>query len=183
MKHWETLGSEYTLNDKWFRLRADRCRTERGTIVEPYYVAEMTDWVHITAFDEQDRILVTRQYRHGTAHVSLEIPCGTMDEGEDPAAAMLRELREETGYVTDELENLGFFYPNPARQNNRAYNFLARTVRKVGEQDLDDCEDIEIDFLPVDEILRLIENGEFCHSIHVACVMTALAKTGHLARR
>lgn len=55
MRPWKIKRSDYLLRDKWLNLRADRCETPEGHIVEPYYVIETRDWVHVAAFDPMDR--------------------------------------------------------------------------------------------------------------------------------
>jgi 8-oxo-dGTP pyrophosphatase MutT (NUDIX family) len=97
IKRWKTLDSRYLIRDRWMTLRADRCETAAGVVLDPYYVQEPEDWVQIVAFDVQDRILLTRQYRHGAGVISLELPCGTVELGETAAQAAARELLERRG--------------------------------------------------------------------------------------
>ena len=63
---------------------------------------------------------------------------------------------------------LGNVLPNPAIQNNRCYTFLAKDVFLVGEQQLDEMEDIDVLHRPLAEIPHLIRRGEICHSLVVA---------------
>ena len=88
LKPWKVLESSYLVSDRWMRLRADRCETPEGVIVEPYYVQEPMDWVHVVAFDDAGRILINRQYRHGLGTISIELPCGAVEPGEPPMDAM-----------------------------------------------------------------------------------------------
>lgn len=74
-------------------LRADRCETANGIVLDPYY----EDWAQVVAFDAADRILVIRHYRHGAGQVFTELPCGGIERGEPPEVAAARELLEETG--------------------------------------------------------------------------------------
>ena len=52
---WLTKTSRYILEDKWISMRADVCETAEGVVVDPYYVMESSDWVHIAAFDKDNR--------------------------------------------------------------------------------------------------------------------------------
>ena len=67
MEPWKTMKSKYLLRDRWLTLRADTCETPDGVTVDPYYVLEYPDWVHIVALDSDGRVLITRQYRHAVA--------------------------------------------------------------------------------------------------------------------
>ena len=157
-------------------LRADDCRTASGVIVAPYFVQESADWVHVAAFDKENRLLVTRQYRHGTGKISTELPCGVMEEGEKPEGAVLRELREETGAEVDSLVPLATLDPNPARRSNRVFSFLAQGTRIVHQQNLDESEEIEFEFLPLQQVLTMIDSGEFTQALHIASLFLALRR-------
>lgn len=171
---WKVLSSRYLISDAWLRLRADRCEGPADILVDPYYVQELPDWVQVVAFDEEDRILVTRQYRHGAAVVSSELPCGTVGPNESPSDAVLRELMEETGCAPRALRLLQSLSPNPARYTNRVHTFVATGVRQVQEQQLDDTEEIEFEFMPIDRVLASIDEGTFLQALHVAGLLLAL---------
>jgi 8-oxo-dGDP phosphatase len=100
---WKTLSSRYIVRDRWMTLRADRCETGAGVVLDPYYVQEPEDWVQVVAFDSQDRVLLIRRYRHGAGLISTELPCGVVERGETPALAAARELLEETGCAAETL--------------------------------------------------------------------------------
>lgn len=175
---WKTVDSRYLIRDRWMVLRADRCVTAGGVTVYPYYVQEPPDWVQIVAFDRQDRILITRQYRHGAGLISAEFPCGAVEPGEDPAQAARRELLEETGCAARELWPLASLLPNPARYSNKMHAFIAIDTQQVQAQNLDETEEIEFDFLTLPEVLALIDQGAFPQALHLANLFLALRKRG-----
>jgi len=76
---WKTLSSRYIIRDRWMTLRADRCETAAGVVIDPYYVQEPEDWVQVVAFDPADKILMIRQYRHAAGLISNELPCGGIE--------------------------------------------------------------------------------------------------------
>jgi 8-oxo-dGTP pyrophosphatase MutT (NUDIX family) len=175
---WKTLASRYLVRDRWMKLRADRCETANGTVLDPYYVQEVDDWAQVVAFDPADRVLVIRQYRHGAGRVFTELPCGGIEQGEPPIEAASRELLEETGCTAESLEALPVTFPNPARYNNRIFTFLAAGARHVQPQQLDAAEDIEFEFLPLAEVLSLINSGSFSQALHVSGLFLALRQRG-----
>lgn len=139
-----------------------------------YYILDGPDWANVVALTTDDAgtacFVMVRQYRHGSMRVGLEFPGGVVDAGEDPAAAVRRELREETGYRAEELELLGSVNPNPALMGNRCYTYLARGCHHPGhDQDLDENEIIDVELVPVEDLLSGRRNGEFDHAMmHVA---------------
>jgi len=159
-------------------LRADRCETANGIVLDPYYVQEVADWAQVVAFDAADRILVIRQYRHGAEQAFTELPCGGVEKGEPPVEAASRELLEETGCRAESVEELPVMFPNPARYNNRIFTFIASGTRQVQKQRLDPTEDIEFEFLPLPAVLALIDAGSFSQALHVSGLFLALRKRG-----
>nr|MDA8217414.1 NUDIX hydrolase [Dehalococcoidales bacterium] len=143
-KKWDVLSSRYVLDNRWLRVREDRCRTGRGTLVDGYYVTERNDFAMVVALTEAQDVLLVRQYKHGCGQIVCECPAGYIHPGEEPRAAAERELREETGYVAGSVEPLAALFASPAASNHRMHLFLGRGIRKVGEQKLDPAEDIEV---------------------------------------
>jgi 8-oxo-dGTP pyrophosphatase MutT (NUDIX family) len=178
MRCWEIIDSKYLIHDRWLKLRADSCKTPSGTILEPFYILEYSDWVHIVAFDSENKILVSRQYRHGAGKICTEIPCGAVDPGESPIVTAERELLEETGCVCREMTKVLSFYANPASHTNMVHCFAALDAEKKQEPELDDSEEIVSEFIPVSEVLDMIENGEFAQGLHIASILTVLRKLG-----
>lgn len=177
---WKVIDSRYILRDRWLTLRADRCETASGIAVDPYYVEEPPDWVHIVAFDRSDRILITCQYRHGGRIISRELPCGTVEPGETALAAARRELLEETGCAAQTFVPLPVLSPNPAKYSNKLHPFIATGTEPVQAQHLDATEDIDLEFLPIPEVLTLIDTGDFAQALHIAGLLLALRTQGHL---
>ena len=122
---WQLRSSRRLVDDRWLRLRADRCTRSDGVVIDPYYVLEQLPWVSILAITPARKVLVLKEYRHGAGIVGLGLPGGGAEPGEQPAAAARRELLEETGYAADDLVELGWCWANWANQNNKVHHFLA----------------------------------------------------------
>ncbi len=133
-----------------------------------FLVLDSPDWVNVVAVTADERVVLIEQFRHGTEEVTLEIPGGTVDPGEDPLAAGLRELREETGYGGGTSEMIGVVAPNPALLNNRCHTVLVRGVEPQGSQQLDGLEEIRTRLVPLAEIAELIRSGAITHALVIA---------------
>ena len=177
MSHWSIKESKYILKHKYMTIREDVCETAEGAIIDPYFVLEFPTWVQVLAFNSDNKILVTRQYRHGVQQVIYGLPTGyTEAEDISDEESIKRELLEETGYTSEKFISVGKLQPNPATQNNIVHCFAAFDIKKTEEPADDPSERINTEFVSVQELLKLISDGEFSHALHVAGVFLALTK-------
>jgi 8-oxo-dGTP pyrophosphatase MutT (NUDIX family) len=152
------LESERLIDRRWMTLRRERLRDRDGAVADQA-VLDYPDWVDVIALTADLNIVLVDQYRYPVREVRTEFPAGAVDQDEPPLAAIQRELREETGYVSDEWHLLGSAPVNPAWQANRIHSYLALDARLVGEQNLDQGEVIRLRLLPWREFVREVENG------------------------
>lgn len=171
---WKTLNSRYVLNDEWISVRADTCEMPDGTQVHPYYVIEFPHWANVVALTPAREIVLIRQYRHAYGKVILELPGGTLDEGEPPAKGVQRELLEETGFTASEFIETARVSANPTNHSNLSVSFLALNARKVSEQQLDASEDIEVVVTPLEEVKQLMKRNQLPQAMHVTSLFYAL---------
>jgi 8-oxo-dGTP pyrophosphatase MutT (NUDIX family) len=143
-----------------------------GRPMREAYTFACPDWVSVVPVTDEGSFVLVRQYRHGIDAPTLEVPGGIIEEGQDPADAAVRELREETGYGGGTLISLGASLPNPALQNNWHHMFLARGVRRLGDPEFDVGEYCEVIMVPGSEIRTRIRTGDVNHAL----VLLALAR-------
>ncbi len=137
-------------------------------------IVDCPDWVNVVALTGSGAVVLIQQYRAGTRTITTEIPGGTVDPGESPRQAAERELREETGYESEDWELIGRVEPNPAFQTNTTFTFLARNARRTGPQRLDDTEMIEVEERPLADLPSLVADGTITHAL-VVCAFYHLA--------
>jgi ADP-ribose pyrophosphatase len=173
---WKILESRH-LHE---HVRIDKCELPDGRVIDGF-VIEYGDWVNVVALTRDGQVVLVRQYRHGAQKVILELPGGVMDSEDDsPLEAARRELLEETGYASDSFIQVGCVYPNPANQTNLIYSFLALDAEKVGSQNLDETEEIEVVLKPLEEVIVMAKNGELLQSMQVSAVFFTLAYLGRI---
>jgi len=165
---WDTLSRKTLLDTPVFSIHKVR-RISRETETEgEFYTLHTRDWVNVVAVTPAEGLVLIRQYRHGTDRVTLEIPGGLVDEGEDPAEAAIRELQEETGYTGAEPILIGTVTPNPAIQTNYCYTYLITDARKTQPPEPEEYEEIAVEIRPISEMPAMIRNGEITHALVVA---------------
>lgn len=169
IKPWHKLDSTPREAYKVFQVREDRSRSPLTGRAHTFYVIESSAWVNIIPLTPEGQIVFVRQYRHGTEEITLEIPGGMVDDTDpSPGHAGRREMREETGYDSDQIIELGAVAPNPAIQNNRCYTYLALDARPNGRQQLDGAEEIDVTLVDPAEVPGLVTSGRITHALVVA---------------
>jgi len=136
-------------------------------------IVEHSDCVAIVATDADDNVLLVNQFRHPVEKELLEIPAGGIDTGEDPAAAVRREMQEETGYLPRKIERLGGFYSSPGYCTEYLYLYLA-TDLTPSQLYAEDTESIRLVRVPITEIPGLIASGSICDAKSIAGLLTFL---------
>lgn len=177
VKVWETLSSEYLIQRPWLTARRDVLRMPNGKVVPEYYVLEYPTWVNIIAITESDEYVLVRQYRHALDIVEYELCAGTMEASDaSPLEAAKRELLEETGYAGGEWTELTVLSANPTSMNNLNHTFIAKGVKKVASQHLDETEDITVHLFSLEELVGLLRRDEMKQALMVAPLWRYLAE-------
>ena len=123
------------------------------------------------------KVALVRQFRYAYQEELLEIPAGKLEKGEDPMLAAKRELEEETGLVASELKPLFTLYPTPGYTNEKIYIYEAVGVR-AGRQHLDEGEFLNVEYLPVGDVLAMIERGELHDAKTIVAVLEYVRRHG-----
>jgi ADP-ribose pyrophosphatase len=169
--HWERGAEKVRHQTRVFDVLGVEFRHPgRGTARE-FVVIRAPDWVNVVAVTPDDQIVLVRQFRFGINALSLEIPGGVMEAGEDPLATGLRELREETGFAGGPVRLLGTVHPNPAIQANRCHFVLVEAAVRAHDQEWDADEELHVETRPVAEVMALARSGGITHALVLNALM------------
>lgn len=173
-----TLSSHTEFEGHVVSLRQDEVRMSDGAtgirdiVVHPGAVG-------VIALDDQDRVVMIRQYRHPVRSYLWEVPAGIKDVADEPLVETARrELAEEVGLAADRWDRLVDFLASPGGSSEEVTVFLARNLREVGrpEDFVVSAEelDLQIQRVPLDEALIAVQDGRMRNSIVVAGVLAAV---------
>jgi ADP-ribose pyrophosphatase len=122
-------------------------------------------------------VALVKQYRHPAVRYLLEIPAGTLDEGEKPEVGAARELEEELGVVAARMEKLSEFFVSPGFCEEKMWVYLATELTETSQR-LDEDEVIEIVRLTLTEALEMISDGEIEDAKTIIGLMLAAPRIG-----
>ena len=184
---WEEVSTEHIIQDEWIDFRRSAYRFPDGTVFEPYYSYSRRDYVVIVASDCDGNYICVRQFRQGIREVTTEFPAGGLERSgekeyrsgngdelsEDALDAAKRELLEETGYASNEWTHLLTIPSNATLADNYAHVYMAKNCSKVGGQNLDETEFLNVELHTEQEIGELIRTGRFQQAAHVMAWLLA----------
>lgn len=126
----------------------------------------------ICAVDDDGYVYTVVQYRIATGGEMIEIPAGKVEKGEDPKKCAIRELAEETGLIAKDVKHIVSFYATPGYCTEMLHIYLATGLEK-GNPDRDDGEFLHVRKFKIDDLMRMIQNGEITDGKTIIAVMWA----------
>ncbi len=132
----------------------------------------------IIPVDDEGRIIMVKQYRNAANEYTLEIPAGVLDApDEDPMDCAKRELEEETGYYSNDIEFLYKFYSAIGICDEMIHIYVAKNLIP-SSQDLDEDEFIELERFTLEELVQMILQGEIKDNKTISSILVYKAKYG-----
>jgi ADP-ribose pyrophosphatase len=159
MMEWTTVTSEVAYSCEGFDIVNETVELPAGERAEFDYLQE-AESVVILPFRADGRVVVIDEWRHAVGRVNRSLPAGTLEDGEDPADAVGRELAEETGYRPGDLEHMTTVEPANGFSDAVFHYFLARDCERATGQDLDVDETIEVTTTAFDDLREAVRNDE-----------------------
>ncbi|MFE1309884.1 MULTISPECIES: NUDIX domain-containing protein [unclassified Streptomyces] len=180
-EEWEIRATETPFRGNKTSVRTDDVVMPDGSVVRRDYQVHPGS-VAVLALDEEDRVLLIRQYRHPVRHKLWEIPAGLLDvPGENPLHGAQRELYEEAHVKAEDWRVLTDVYTTPGGCDEAVRIFLARDLSEAeGERFETEHEEIDMEYarVPVDELVRLVLAGDVHNNCLVVGVLSLVAARG-----
>lgn len=172
-KPYDVLKTDVVFNGKIIKVKCDEISLPDGNTAFREVVLR-GDATAIVPIDEDNNVILVKQYRHPAKDIVFEIPAGMMEEGEDPEICAIRELEEETSFKAEKLEHMISIYPSIGICTEKIHIFLAKNLKK-GQFNFDDDEFIEVVKMPIDKAIDMIYSGNIIDSKTV-CGLLACRK-------
>tara|TARA_B100000949_G_C14287707_1_gene455229 strand:- start:2189 stop:2734 length:546 start_codon:yes stop_codon:yes gene_type:complete len=167
-----TIESKDIYQGRIIKLRVDTVQLPSGRTTTREIV-EHEDAVCVVPIDENNNVLMVRQYRKAAQLNLLEVPAGGVEAGETPDETALRELQEEVSVTSGSLRRLSGFWVSPGWATEFMHAYLATDLTPASLP-ADDDEYISVERVPLDSIPGLIESGEIQDSKSIASLLLAL---------
>ncbi|MGI5894222.1 MAG: NUDIX domain-containing protein [Candidatus Merdivicinus sp.] len=155
----KTLSTEPIFSGRIFSVRKDAVALPDGRESVREVVHHLSGGACVVPLTADGKVYIVRQCRYPYADVLTEIPAGKLDLGEKPEDCAARELIEECGVRAGKLTNLGTLYPTPAYVDEVIHMYLAEDLTPA-EQHLDEGEFLEVEAVPLAELVEQILRGE-----------------------
>ena len=182
IKDWREIEREPIADCRVFSVERSIAESPVDGARHDFYRIHSGSWAQIVPVTKERDVVLVRQYRHGASRVTLEMPAGLVDAGEDPAAAAVRECLEETGYRARNPISIGVLSPNPALFANKLYAYLAldvvpeRAIQNIG------AEETEVVLVPARDLPKLMLEGTIDHALVQATLWRCLYEHPELQR-
>ena len=127
--------------------------------------------------DDDLNCYMVRQFRSPFEELLLEVPAGKLEPGEEPLSCATRELLEETGFEASEITSFGGMIASPGYDSEVIWLFMARGLKQKGQK-LDEGEFLNVEKIPLLELLKLAEDGKISDSKTQLCIYKAARRLG-----
>ncbi len=161
LKPWRVLEKRVVLErPPYFTVGTQDVRLPDGEILHDYNWIAMRSFAIVVPLLDGGRTILARSFKLGVGAISLSLPAGYLEDGEEPLDGAKRELREETGHEATEWISLGRYVVDGNYGAGAMHAFIAKGARKVCEPDSGDHEEQELLVMPFAEAIAKLRNGE-----------------------
>ncbi len=172
-EEYKVINSRQVFQGAIFKIFVDNVRMPNGKVVEREVLSHFGA-VGIIPMTKNNEVVLVEQYRHAARQRLWEIPAGKLVQGEDPRSCAIRELKEETGIVADEMVKLVDFYNAPGYSSERFYLYLAKGLAMgEAEPDGEEEDDLKMTTFSLAKALSMVWSGEICDAKSIIGLLMA----------
>ncbi len=172
---WEVVSRELVLDaSPWVRHWTESVKLPDGRVIDDYHTVVLRDFASIVTFTPDNLLIIQKSYRHGVRRVSLGLPGGYLEVGEDSLTAAKRELLEETGYAAEDWHRICSLVVHGNAGCGTMHAFIARGAKRITDPDSGDLEDVHLSLMSIPEVMSALSGGEFRTLPSVTALLLAL---------
>jgi ADP-ribose pyrophosphatase len=171
-----TVDSRRIYDGKILGVRVDTVSLRNGGTSQREII-EHGNSVAMVPVDDEERVLLVRQYRKAPEKSLLEVPAGGLEDGESPEEGALRELQEEVGVTAGKMQLMAGFWLTPGFCTEYMHAYMA-TDLMPSVLAPDDDENIEVVRVPLAQIPEIIRSGEIQDAKSIAALLMAIYMYG-----
>ena len=174
---WRVIQTKQVLDNPYTQVFMQKIELPDGRIVDQWPIIKTLDYVNAVVLNEKNEAMILEGYKHGLGRASWQVLGGYLETGEDPLAAVMRELLEETGYASKDWTHLGSYIVDANRRVGEGHFFLARSAAKVTEPKHEDLEQFDIRWVPLATLKEALGDGRVAilsYAINIALALIDL---------
>ena len=174
----ERKKGDWTVKNTTQKFKSEFFTVNEDEVIKPdgsegtYATVLLKPGVCVLPLDDEQNVYLTTQYRYAVEKESLEVPCGGLDEGENPLDGARREAKEELGIEAEEWTELARIETDTSIVNSPAYQFLARKLT-FKEPDREGTENIKTLKMSLSKAAEKVLNGEITHALSCVLILKA----------
>ena len=171
-KNWKKISESQVYSNKYIDLFEERLNL--NGIKKSYIKGKRKNFSTIVPFISDNEILVIKSYRHLVDSIQIEVPSGYIEDNEIPKDAVIRELKEETGYEVNEPIFIGKYTLDYSMFEQEGNIFVGYNLINKKEQSLGTMESITIDIVTISQIKKMLLKGEILNAASIVALYRAL---------
>lgn len=160
--HWDIVDRRLVIDrSPYVQIYDEDVRLPDGTLITNWVRVELPAFIIVFALLEDGQVPFVRQYRQAPRDWMLELPAGSVEDGEDNLMAAQRELREEAGVEAEHWRYMGKYLMDSNRDCGWCYAYLATGARQSMAPDAGDVGEMTVQVMTLDEVRRRWQAGDF----------------------
>ncbi|MDD4938433.1 MAG: NUDIX hydrolase [Candidatus Shapirobacteria bacterium] len=177
MPKWKIITSQNIVNNYYCKVTKEKVLTNKGKIISDYFLISHRDVVMIVPITKLGKFNLIKEYKHGVKKEIFLFPAGLIKDKESPKEAAIRELKEETGFYTENIEYLGELYEFPSNETQKVFIYLAKNLPEKPNQKKDPNEETKLYQFNTNDFKKLIIKNKIKLATTISAFFMAINKS------